>query len=111
MQRAIITLPPEAACLLANLFSLMRGLILPWHQRRVTRASRRDFAALKELLELNLGRGYYSFDHFARAPAVYTDASKSSRYAGGGYFSLCGRFRWWRYGRAAGHGTIDGLTS
>ena len=109
MQRAIITLPPGAACLLANLFALLRGLSLPWHQRRVSRATRRDFAALKELLELNLGRGFYSFDHFQRAPAVYTDASKSGRYSGGGYFSLCGRYRWWRYGMAAGKRLIDEL--
>ena len=109
MQRAIITLPPGAACLLANLFALLRGLSLPWHQRRVTRATRRDFAALKELLELNLGRGYYSFDHFTRAPPVHTDASKSGHYSGGGYFSFCGRYRWWRYGMAAGKRLIDEL--
>ena len=109
MQRAILTLPPGAACLLANLFALLRGLTLPWHQRRVSRATRRDFAGLKELLELNLGKGYYTFDHFTRALAVYTDASKSSRYAGGGYFSMCGRFRWWIYGTAASKRLIDEL--
>ena len=84
-------------------------LTLPWHQRRVSRATRRDFAGLKELLELNLGKGYYTFDHFTRALAVYTDASKSSRYAGGGYFSMCGRFRWWIYGTAASKRLIDEL--
>ena len=93
MQRALMTLPPGAACFLASLFALMRGLTLPWHQRRVSRATRRDFTAIRELLELNLGRGYYSFDQFARAPAVYTDASKSRQYTGGGYVSMCGKYR------------------
>ena len=101
MQRAIMTLPPGAACMLANLFALMRGLALPWQQRRVTRANRGDFAALKELLELNMGKGYYAFDQFTRAPAVYSDASKSRSYVGGGYVSQCGRYRYWTYGKSA----------
>ena len=109
MQRAIMTLPPGASCLLAGLFALMRGLSLPWQQRRVTRANRNDFSALKELLELNLGKGYYSFDQFARASAVYTDASKSRAYVGGGYVSCCGRYRYWRYGVAAAKNLIDYL--
>ena len=109
MQRALMTLPPGAACFLASLFALMRGLSLPWHQRRVSRATRRDFSAIKDLLELNLGRGYYSFDQFARAPAVYTDASKSRKYTGGGYVSLCGKYRWWKYGTAAAKHLIDTL--
>ena len=109
MQRALMTLPPGAACFLASLFALMRGLTLPWHQRRVSRATRRDFTAIRELLELNLGRGYYSFDQFARAPAVYTDASKSRQYTGGGYVSMCGKYRWWKYGTAAARHLIDTL--
>ena len=109
MQRAIMTLPPGASCLLANLFALMRGLSLPWQQRRVTRANRGDFAALRELLELNLGKGYYAFDQFARAPAVYSDASKSRLYVGGGYVSQCGRYRYWRYGKSASRHLIDEL--
>ena len=48
MQRAVLTLPQGAACFLANLFAIMRGLTLPWHKRRVTRANRADFSALKE---------------------------------------------------------------
>mgnify|MGYP003340926714 CR=1 FL=1 len=31
MQRAIMTLPPGAACLLVNCYALMSGLTLPWH--------------------------------------------------------------------------------
>ena len=109
MQRAVMTLPPGAACFLANLFALMRGLVLPWQKRRVSRVTRRDFTAIKELLELNLGKGYYTFDQFGRAPAVYTDASRSRAYTGGGYISMCGRYRWWRYGMAAAKNLIDVL--
>ena len=109
MQRAIMTLPPGAACFLANLFSLMRGLSLPWQKRRVSRVTRRDFTAIKELLELNMGKGYYSFDLFSRALAVYTDASKSRSYTGGGYVSMCGCYRWWVYGMSASKHLIDEL--
>ena len=109
MQRAIMTLPPGASCMLASLFALMRGLVLPWQQRRVTRAHRGDFAALKELLELNMGKGYYAFDQFSRAPAVWSDASKSRTYVGGGYVSACGRYRSWRYGTSAAKNLIDYL--
>ena len=101
MQRAVLTLPQGAMCFLAALFALMRGLRLPWQQRRTTRAVRADFAAVADLLNLNLGRGFFAFDHMERAPAVYTDASKEARYAGGGYVSLCGRYRWWSYGGSA----------
>lgn len=101
MQRAVLTLPQGAMCFLAALFALMRGLRLPWQQRRTTRAVRADFAAVAELLNLNLGKGFFSFDHMGRAPAVYTDASKEARYAGGGYVSMCGRYRWWSYGGSA----------
>ena len=30
MQRIVLTLPPGAQCLCANMYSLMRGLVLPW---------------------------------------------------------------------------------
>ena len=109
LQRAIMTLPPGAACFLANLFALMRGLSVPWQRRRTSRATRRDFRWLHELLELNMGRGYFSFDQFRRAPDVDTDASKSHRYAGGGYFSRCGRYRFWRYGTSSARQPIDFL--
>jgi len=109
MQRAIMTLPPGAACLLANLFALMRGLSLPWHRRRTSAALRADFKTVEDLLELNSGKGYYRFDAFSTAPGVDTDASKSTCYAGGGYFSMCGRYRYWQYGRAAARQPIDFL--
>ncbi len=109
MQRALLTLPRGAHCFMAALFALMRGLSLPWQQRRTSRALRSDFKAVADLLMVNLGRGFFAFDHMERAPDVYTDASKDARYAGGGYFSTCGRFRWWTYGSAARKQPIDFL--
>lgn len=109
MQRAIKTLPPGAACLLANLFALMRGLSLPWQKRRSSAALRSDFATVAELLELNEGKGFYRFDNFVRVPHVETDASRSGAYSGGGYFSFCGRYRWFPYGTRASRRPIDYL--
>eukprot|EP00966_Prymnesium_polylepis_P057842 1339679-Prymnesium_polylepis.1 len=67
----------------------MAGLVLPWHARRVNRAARLhyDMMWLHRLLRLNLGRGFYTYKHFPEAPEVRSDASKSSRYAGGGWVS------------------------
>ena len=63
----------------------LRGLSLPWQSRRTTRAERLDFRCLRELLQRNLGRGFFSLDQFGEAPVVDTDASKSRAYTGGGY--------------------------
>ena len=109
MQRAILTLPPGASCLLANVFTLMRGLLRPSARRRLSRACAGDFTLLAALLRLNQGLGYYSYDGFREAAPVATDASKSARYVGGGYFSGCGRYSWWRYGSSAARKPIDVL--
>jgi hypothetical protein len=109
MQRGAMTLQRGALCFMASLFALMRGLSLPWHQRRTNRQMRADFTAMADLLEANGGRGYFCTEHMERAPDVYTDASKEARYAGGGYFSLCGRHRHWRYGASASRKLIDEL--
>ena len=82
MQCAIMTLPPGAACLIVGLFTLMAGLKLPWHKRRTNKGVRDDFTWLHKLLSLNMGRGYYSYSNFHRAPEVRSDASKSNGYAG-----------------------------
>ena len=100
IQRAAMTMPPGATVYLANLLALMAGLKLPWHKRRVTREARRDLRLLIEVLEANLGRGYFSHDHFGWAPRVFTDASKESRFAGGGFFSEDGSYDYWEYGAA-----------
>ena len=109
LQRAVLTLPPGASCLLSNLFALMRGLSRPQERRRTSSTSRRDLASAAALLGLNHGKGYFSYDHFTRAPPVFTDASKSSRYVGGGYLSFCGSFSWWKYGASASRKPIDTL--
>ena len=101
MQRAVMTMPPGAACFMATMYALMRGLSLPWQSRRTTRAERLDFRCLRELLQRNLGRGFFSLDQFGEAPVVDTDASKSRAYTGGRYASRCGRYRFFRYGTAA----------
>ena len=59
-QRAVMTFPPGASCLLTSCFVQMRGLKLLWHASRTTRAERLDYQFIHDLLELNLGRGYYS---------------------------------------------------
>jgi hypothetical protein len=56
-----------------------------------------------------MGRGYYTTDRFQEGPTVFSDASRSSRYAGGGWCSSWGPFDWWRYGTAAARKPIDFL--
>ena len=109
MQRCIMTFPPGAGWMLAPLFAMMCGLRLPWHMRRTTRAVRDNFAYCGGMLRAALGRGYYSFANFARAPPVWTDASKSNGYAGGGFVSACGRYDFWSYGSRAARKLIDFL--
>ena len=109
MQRAVLTLPPGAACLLSNVFALMKGLMRPSARRRLSRACAGDFSLVAKMLDLNQGMGYFAFDHFSLAASVATDASKSSRYVGGGYLSACGRYSWWRYGSSAARKPIDAL--
>lgn len=109
MQRAVMTLPPGAACLLVGLFSLMAGLKLPWHARRLKRGVREDFRCLRGLLDLNLGKGFYTYEHFQRAPTCYSDASKSQEYTGGGWFSQCGVYSFFEYGSRAARRPIDFL--
>ena len=109
MQRAVMTMPPGAACLLANTYSLMAGLTLPWHKRRTTLAERRDFRFFHDVLKLNMGQGYFSFDQFNAGPAIFSDASKQARYAGGGWVSACGAYDWFRFGASAARMPIDFL--
>ena len=109
MQRAILTLPVGAACLLVGLFTLMAGLKMPWHTRRTTKGVRDDFRWLHRLLNLNMGKGFYSLANFGRAPECRTDASKSHGYAGGGWVSKCGRYSFFKYGSRASRQPIDHL--
>ena len=109
MQRAIMTFPPGAACFLVSVFVLMAGLRLPWHKRRTTRAVRGDFKFVHRLLSMNLGRGYYSYANFKRAPECQMDASKSKAYTGGGFVSKCGLYDFFKYGTRAKRHPIDEL--
>lgn len=100
VHRAAMTMPPGASVYLANILALMSGLKLPWHRKRWTRAARDDLRTLVAVLEANMGRGYFSYDKFELAPAVFTDASKESKFAGGGFFSADGAYDYWEYGSA-----------
>ena len=82
MQRAIMTLPPGAACLLVNCYRMMSGLSLQWHSRRTSKAERDDYKFVHDLLQLNMGKGYYSYAEFEVGHTVLSDASKSADYKG-----------------------------
>ena len=109
MQRCIMTFPPGAAFLLVPVFALMAKLKLPHHRRRTNKEVRDNFKYTAGLLTAALGRGYYSFANFARAPPVWTDASKSGGYAGGGFVSADGTYDFWQYGSRAARNPIDEL--
>ena len=107
--RGILTLPPGASCLLANLWAFTRGLNSVGARRRTTKALVADLMDVKELLEANEGKGYFAYDAFPRAPQIFSDASASRKHAAGGYVSACGRYRWQPYGVSASRKTIDYL--
>ena len=109
MQRIIMTFPPGAACLLVSVFVLMAGLRLPWHKRRLTKAVRGDFKFVHRLLSMNLGKGFYSYANFKRAPPVQMDASKSKAYSGGGWVEQSGLYDFFKYGSRAARKPIDEL--
>ena len=109
MQRAIMTLPPGAACLLVNCYRMMSGLLLPWHARRTTQAEREDYQFVHDCLKYVDGKGYYSYDGFAEGPTVLSDASKSRECTAGGYVDSHGHYDWWRFGTSAARKPIDYL--
>ena len=108
-QRAILTFPPGASCLIVNAYRMMAGLRLPWHQRRVSKAERDDFGFVSSLLKLNMGRGYYSYDGFEFGDGCLSDASKSAHYTGGGWLCADGDMDYFRYGSRAARNEIDAL--
>ena len=109
MQRAGLTMPPGALIYLTGILKMMRGLKLPWHKRRVTAEVRHDLRLLIAALETNGGRGYFAFDTFGRAPAVYTDAAKERSHTGGGFFATSGEYDYWQYGSSLRRQPIDYL--
>ena len=82
---------------------------MAWQKRRTTRKERQNYRYFYDILSLNLGRGYFNQNHFKEGPTVYSDASRSKRYAGGGWCSSAGPYDWWRYGTAAPKKPIDYL--
>jgi len=109
MQRCLMTFPPGAAWLIVPVFMLMARLKLPHQRRRTTKEVRDNFKYTAAMLKASLGRGFYSFANFLRAPSVWTDASKSREYTGGGFVSACGRYDFWKYGSRASRKLIDAL--
>jgi hypothetical protein len=109
MQRAVLTMPPGASCLLATIFLVMTGLSVAWQKRRTTRHERKDYRYFYDVLRANYGRGYYTTDRFQEGPTVFSDASRSRKYSGGGWCSSWGPFDYWSYGTAAARKPIDFL--
>ena len=106
MQRAVMTMPPGAACLLANTYALMSGLKFGWSKRRTSSAERADYRFFFDVLEANVGSGYFRFDAFAEAPEIRSDASGGRAQWGA---CLGGLYDWWVYGSRASQNCIDFL--
>ena len=109
MQRAVLTLPPGAACLIQAVYGMMAGLYLPWQRRRTSRLERFCYRTAAELLTAGHGRGFFDRSHLPWAPAVMSDASKSARRAMMGFVSACGAMHFQQYGPSAARGCIDEL--
>ena len=105
---AAMTMPPGAACLLANTYLLMANLKFGHQKRRTSKAERDDYRFFFDVLEMNMGTGYYRFDSFKEAPEIRSDAS-GGKSAGGGFVSRCGMFDHWVYGDSAAKKLIDYL--
>ena len=88
--------------MLANVYQMMRGLSEPWQRRHTNRQERQSYDDTARFLELNLGRGYYSYELFMTAPEG-SDACRGGRsdgyYAGGGYVSANGIYDFFQYGQ------------
>ena len=109
MQRAIMTFPPLAACLIVNSYIMASGLLFPWQRRRTSRNERCDYKFVHDMLELNAGRGYYSYDNFSRGVEFRSDACKSRALTGGGWVVNDGTYSYYTYGSAASRKPIDYL--
>lgn len=109
VQRAILTLPPGAACLLVNCYRMMSGLTLPWHTRRTSRAEREDYRFVHGCLTYVEGKGYYSYDGHPEGPTCLSDASKSRQVTDGGYVDSWGFYDFFHFGSRASRKLIDEL--
>jgi hypothetical protein len=109
MQRAAMTMPTGAACLLAGLFGLMCGLKLGWQKRRTTREERQNYRYFHDILKMNVGTGHYDNSRFEKGPDVQSDASRQQKYSGGGWCCSTGAYHWFSYGVSAARKPIDFL--
>ena len=80
---------------------LMAGLKLSWQRRRWSSDARGDALFVLLLTQLNLGKGYFSYDGFTDGPSFYGDACRGPDYTGGGYVTSDGFYDWWQYGARA----------
>ena len=88
---------------------LMAGLNLSWQRRRWSSDARVDALFVLLLTQLNLGKGYFSYDGFTDGPSFYGDACRGPAYTGGGYVTSDGFYDWWTYGARAAKRPIDVL--
>ena len=109
MQRLVLTLPPGAQCLCANMYTMVSGLKLPWQRKRLTKGCAADLVAMCKLSEENLGMGYFSYDQFGEAPECRTDAYRKPTISGGGWCDASGPYSFHVYGTSAGKQPIDYL--
>jgi hypothetical protein len=86
---------------------MMHNLTLPWQLRRTTKAERRDYTFVHDLMKLNLGKGYYRYDDFTEAPPVQSDAMTCRTRSGGGWVSADGMYDRFVYGSSASRKPID----
>jgi hypothetical protein len=109
VHRAVLTMPPGATIFLSRLISLTRGLKMPWHRRRVTVGAREDLRSIIRALEMNSGRGYFSYDHLPWAPEVWTDAMKDGKLAAWGWVSAEGMYDFGKFSSSSSRKPIDFL--
>ena len=58
MQRAALEMPPGAQCLIANTFTMMTGMTLPWQRRRTTKVERDNYRFFCDLMMFNVGTAF-----------------------------------------------------
>ena len=73
---------------------------------RCTPALEAGIRSIIGLLQLNMGKGYYSYDNFVPGITVATDASRG-KFSGGGFVCSDGRYDSWTYGTRAARRLID----
>ena len=109
MHRASMTMPGGAKAFLGNILSMIRGLKMPWHRRRMTLKARRDIFILVDILKSNHGQGYFDTSHLPWHPAIWTDAMKVDNVAAWGWCCADGEYDYGVYRRAQSERFIDEL--